>query len=379
MARDDDFWGAAPELRAVGHGVRGLWRHRRLVAAVVVLWAAVAAWSVDSRFRIPLAVVGLPVVWWMLTEPAQFAVFVGLRRAPAALPGGDLLRGTFTPGVREATNAAPPVEHLRAVKVGWTIGEDGKNLKPWTLRLWGTPILLGGTMGAGKSVLLWAIFHGAAEWIPDGTVEVWALDPKGGMELGFHPELFTEYWDPIEAGETEENYGKGAAELLEKACRRLRAQAAAAKGKTRAVEPSPESPLLVIVIDEIASFAYAVADTKVKGRIDRAIRYLCSQGRAVAVQVIGAVQDPRVETMGYRDLFPVRVGLRMTHSGQPDVFFGQGAREAGAYCDLIPEEEPGVAYVKEPGTRAYRKVKALAMSDADVETLVRDYAPRRAS
>src|SRR5207302_7842462 len=56
---------------------------------------------------------------------------------------------------------------------------------------------------------------------------------------------------------------------------------------------------------------------------------LLSQGRSVGYAVVGALQDPRKETLGYRDLFTVRVALRLPGE-MTDLVLGRGAKEAGA-------------------------------------------------
>ena len=49
-------------------------------------------------------------------------------------------------------------------------------------------------------------------------------------------------------------------------------------------------------------------------RIDFALWLLPTQGRAVGVVVVGAIQDPRKDVIPQRDLFPVRIGLRVNEA-----------------------------------------------------------------
>ena len=377
MARDPDWLDGLihPRERDVVKAVARQWR--LIMFAGFVAAVALAFIVGDRRSILVAAPVVFAVAAWALTRPRQFATTLGLLH-PTTIAGEleryDPLDRVFIPPVRPLFAAPPPVEELRLVHVGYMLDDTGREVEHWSLRLWGVPILIGGMQGAGKSVLLWAILHGLAPWIRHGDVVVWGLDPKGGMELGYRPEMFTEFWCADD--EDDDDYGVGAARLLKKACVEVRRRAGLNRGRTRKIIPSVEFPLLVIIIDEIASFQYAVADSKVRTAIDKSIRFITSQGRAVCVQVIGAIQDPRVETIGYRELFPQRIGLAMAADGQPDLLFGKGARDAGALCDLIPEDEPGVGYVKVRG-RSYRKVKALWQDDDAIEALVRDYAPRR--
>ena len=48
---------------------------------------------------------------------------------------------------------------------------------------------------------------------------------------------------------------------------------------------------------------------------------------------------------------------------------GDGAREMGARCDLIPEYLPGVGYVKVDGEREPRRVRAAYVTDDDIAAM----------
>jgi len=106
---------------------------------------------------------------------------------------------------------------------------------------------------------------------------------------------------------------------------------------------------------------------------------LLSQGRAVGVSVIGAVQDPRKEILTVRDLFPTRVALRVSEPEHVGLVLGQGARDRGARCDRIPESLPGIGYVGVDGRAEPVRVRFGHVTDDHITELVRDYAPRRAS
>ena len=56
-------------------------------------------------------------------------------------------------------------------------------------------------------------------------------------------------------------------------------------------------PLVVLVVDELAALTGWVTDRAAKKRIEAALGLLLSQGRAVGVVVVGAVQDPREQTV----------------------------------------------------------------------------------
>ncbi len=89
--------------------------------------------------------------------------------------------------------------------------------------------------------------------------------------------------------------------------------------------------------------------------------------------VIGAVQDPRKEVLPFRDLFPVRVALRMTEADQVDLVLGDGARDRGARADEIGEDMPGVGYVRLDGQADPVRVRACWVDDPEIARMARRY------
>ena len=73
--------------------------------------------------------------------------------------------------------------------------EDGLTYR---LRLLGTHLLVVGATGSGKGSVLWSLLAALAPAIRDRAAQVWALDPKGGMELAGGRPLFARfvYGDP---------------------------------------------------------------------------------------------------------------------------------------------------------------------------------------
>jgi S-DNA-T family DNA segregation ATPase FtsK/SpoIIIE len=147
------------------------------------------------------------------------------------------------------------------------------------------------------------------------------------------------------------------------------------RGVTRLHVPTPDEPLIVVVVDEIASLTAYVTDRDLKRRIGAALPLLLSQGRAPGVVVLAAVQDPRKDVLPFRDLFPVRIALRMTEPEQADLVLGSGARERGARADEIPVSLPGVGYVLHDGQPEPVRVRASFINDAEISRTVLTYRP----
>jgi S-DNA-T family DNA segregation ATPase FtsK/SpoIIIE len=136
----------------------------------------------------------------------------------------------------------------------------------------------------------------------------------------------------------------------------------------RMLQPSPDSPHVLAVIDELATLT-AFAERDVVRRIDKALGLLLTKGRAAGITVLAAVQDPGKDVVGWRDLFPTRVAMRLDNPIQVDMVLGEGARDMGATADHIDERTPGVAFVRVEGTRAIRRVRASYLTDEDIAEL----------
>jgi S-DNA-T family DNA segregation ATPase FtsK/SpoIIIE len=258
------------------------------------------------------------------------------------------------------TLPSPDLVDLAAVPIG--IREDGQ---PWTARVRGSHTLVAGATGAGKGSVLWSLIRGLGPGVRDGLVKLWVLDPKGGMELAAGAPLFDRFaYDSAPA----------MADVLEDAVAVMQARASRLRGLTRLHQPSVLEPLIVVVVDELASLtAYAERDDR--RRIGAALSLLLSQGRAVGVVVVAALQDPRKEVLPFRDLFPTRIALALVEADQTDLVLGRGARARGADCSRIPRTTPGIGWVWCDGEHEPTRVRAAWVSDDDIAAMVATYGP----
>ena len=138
----------------------------------------------------------------------------------------------------------------------------------------------------------------------------------------------------------------------------------------------PDSPHIVIIVDELATLT-AFAERATVRRVEQALGLLLTQGRAVGITVVAAVQDPGKDVVTWRDLFPTRVAMRLDNPIQVDMVLGDGARERGALADHISELQPGVAYVRVEGTRDISRVRSAYLSDDEVRSLADRIAASR--
>lgn len=301
--------------------------------------------------------------WQRQSEALAHAFGAQLVRVRAAQPGwveievqhADPL-ACVVPVVELATSP-----DLAAVRIGIR-----ENASPWFVRLIGRHLLVAGATGAGKGGVVWSILAGIGPAIRDGLVQVWVVDPKGGMEFGAGHALFSRF-----AYDT----GEATLSLLRDAAAVLSARAERLRGVARQHVPDVAEPLIVVVIDEIASLTAYITDRKVKAEVEQLLGLLLSQGRAVGVSVIACVQDPSKDVLVLRQLFPTRIALRLTESTQAAMVLGQAARDRGALCELIPDSLPGVGYVAEDGSAEVTRVRAFHVTDDDIARMASDYRP----
>lgn len=262
---------------------------------------------------------------------------------------------------------------LSRLHVGYT--EEGRR---WYLSLaGGSNVLIAGAAGAGKGSCEWSIIRAVAPAIAAGTVQVWAVDPKGGMELAPGAGLFHRFAYPAVSESGTGIDATPMVELLEDAARELlvRAEALRASG-ARKFTASVEHPAVVILVDEVATLTkYLVEDRKLANRAIAALSILLSQGRAPGFSVVMAVQDPRKDSIPFRDLITTRVGLRLPEPAAADLVLGDGAHKRGALCDQIPADMPGVGYVMLDGQAEANRIRAAYVTDDDIAEMVARYGP----
>lgn len=275
--------------------------------------------------------------------------------------GGD---GGIRPWQAKVPAALPD---LAAVPVARTITGTAY------VKILGSHLLITGATGSGKGSVVWSIIRELSPGIPNGTVELWAIDGKAGVELGMGRGLFSRF-----CGEIGSAFEPAMVALLEDAVALMSARLQALSGEARLHDPRPGAPFIVIIYDEFLTVVATMTDRHLRRRADAALKLLLSQGRAAAVVVVAASQLAQKETIGaIRDLIPTRVCLRVTDTDQVDLSLGSGARKAGARADEIGEDAPGTGYLLTDG-RTPVMVRFPWMPDDAIRALADRYpAPTR--
>ncbi|MGW4793961.1 FtsK/SpoIIIE domain-containing protein [Nonomuraea sp. NPDC004297] len=257
---------------------------------------------------------------------------------------------------------APDSPTVGPVEIGKQ--EDGR---PWLLKVHGTHVLVAGATGAGKGSIIWSTIRGLLPAVHAGLVEIWALDPKL-MELSYGRALFDDRY-----AATPED----CADLLDQAVSVMQKRATRFAGVQRSHTPTVDDPFVLVVVDEVAFLTAYQSDRELRRRISAALATLTTQGRAVGVGVLAALQDPRKEVMNIRNLFPDKIALRLDESEQVDMVLGDGARDRGALADHIspiPGLGAGVGYVRLETSPDPIRVRAAYVSDTDIRAMADAFA-----
>ena len=228
----------------------------------------------------------------------------------------------------EPQQVAAPAIDLAAVLQAVPIASD-INGQVYTMPIEGNHWLIAGRSGSGKGSWGWSLVFALEPARAAGLVRLWGIDPKG-IELALNMQFWDEYADEVE----------DVVALLEKAVAEMKARTMQLKGRARTFTPSPQTPLNVIIIDELAYISSMLTDKKLQARCDTAIRTMMVLGRAVGYSLVGCAQDPRKETLGFRDFFQYRVALGL-EAPMVDLVLGEKSLENGAVCHQIPKGNKG--------------------------------------
>jgi S-DNA-T family DNA segregation ATPase FtsK/SpoIIIE len=253
----------------------------------------------------------------------------------------------------------PAVPDFTALPLG--ICESGALYTLWLLA---AHVLIVGAQRAGKGSFIWSLIRALANAVRTGLVRLWVIDPKGGMELFMGRPMFTRY---------EDSDFTAMAGMLDDAIAVMRDRQARLRGKVRAHTPSLDEPLIVIIIDELAALLAYLPDTDLRNRITASLSVLLSQGAGLGVLIVGASQDPRKDVLSLRDLFMVRIALRVNEPGHVDLVLREGARNRGALADRIPVQDKGIGYVVLDHQPEPERIRLAFPDDTDIQTMAAEY------
>ena len=243
-----------------------------------------------------------------------------------------------------------PADEVATVADGAPFGLD-ENGRAVVLPLVESSALIGGRPGAGKSVGLSLIAAAAVE-APDAVL--WAVDLKGGVELG--------PWLPAttRAATTSAAAGDLFTALDELMTARL---SRLALDGARKLVPTVDEPLIVLLVDEVAELE--------KEQLAQ-LRRLVSLGRAPGISVWAATQRPSADLIptSLRGLFRFAIGFPIKRRRDSDVILGDGWAADGVDASTLKAPGQAWAILDDGAVRC----RSWLMTDADIGRTVARHA-----
>jgi S-DNA-T family DNA segregation ATPase FtsK/SpoIIIE len=232
---------------------------------------------------------------------------------------------------------------------------------PYTVSVVGGHTSIAGSTGAGKAGLQWNVLRSLAPAIADGTVRLVGINPKG-KELNQAPELFADGDHAVSPDEV--------LALLLRLVDEL-AAANARDGKTgeRDFEPSPDRPLVLVLIDELAPLL-AYWPRTIRQKIEDCLGLLLTQGRSAGFILIGGIQEPTKDIFKVRDLFARRLAAKLPTESHTEAALVEHAVDYGAQCHQISELTPGVLFSLQDGAASTVRARLGCVTNADIRELV---------
>lgn len=254
-------------------------------------------------------------------------------------------------------HAAPPMA-VTTTRVTLGRREDGSD---WILPLRGRHTLTVGCSGAGKGSVFWDIACGLGPSVAAGVVHLIGIDLKYGIELSIGAGLFTK----IATTEADAVATLAGLEML------MDKRGNEMASLTREHRPTKASPLVVLLIDELAGLTAYMSDPALRKEAAASLSRILTKGRALGIVVAAFLQDPRKEILPMRGLFTQTIALRLRSREEVTMVLGDGMAEK-APAHRISPDRPGTGYIiAEDGHTT--KVRSDYWSDDQIRSTAGQY------
>jgi S-DNA-T family DNA segregation ATPase FtsK/SpoIIIE len=234
--------------------------------------------------------------------------------------------------------------------------------------------LFGGEPGSGKSAAANDLLLAAAL---DPTVRMYLCDGKAGADIT--------PFEPIAAMHDTDGDPERLLEILEHIWaveipeRRALAKEYGSRKLTAAMAAKdPRVCLAVLLVDEWSSYG-AAADRKTREELERLLRLIVQQGRALGVVTLAATQKPDSDSVptGIRDILSIRWAMRCLTPQASDTVLGQGYAAAGHNAQDILKSQRGVGIYMDGEGAEPDLTLSYYYDDDEVEVIIeRAYALR---
>ncbi|MEV6737898.1 FtsK/SpoIIIE domain-containing protein [Streptomyces sp. NPDC051104] len=233
--------------------------------------------------------------------------------------------------------------------------------------------LFGGEPGSGKSSAANTLLLAAAL---DPTVRMYLADGKAGADVtpfepiatmydtDGDPERLLEIFEHVWTVEVPERR----ALAKEHGSRKLTAEMAAV---------DPRVCLAVLLVDEWSSYS-AMAELKLRQELDRLLRLIVQQGRALGIITLAATQKPDSDSVptGIRDILSIRWAMRCLTPEASDTILTKGRASAGFNAQQVLKSQQGVGFLMD-GDADPELARAHYYDDDEVDAILkRAYALR---
>lgn len=282
-------------------------------------------------------------------------------RAVVVSPGTLRIELVMREQLSTVGHAAPPTA-VATTRITLGRREDGS---AWTLPLSGRHTLTVGCSGAGKGSVFWGIACGLGPAVAAGFVHLIGIDLKYGIELSTGAGLFTKI-ATTEADAVQTL--AGLEKLMDKRGHEM-------AGHTREHRPTTASPLVVLLIDELAGITAYMSDPALRKEAAASFSRILTKGRALGIVVAAFLQDPRKEVLPMRGLFTQTIALRLRSRDEVTMVLGDGLADK-APAHRISPDRPGTGYVIAEDGHA-TKVRSDFWSDDQIRTTARQYGKSR--
>lgn len=284
-------------------------------------------------------------------------------RSAVVAPGTLRIELVMREQLSTVGHAAPPTA-VATTRV--TLGRC-ENGSAWTLPLSGRHTLTVGCSGAGKGSVFWGIAGGLGPAVAADVVRLVGIDLKYGIELSVGSGLFTK----IATTEAD------AVETLAALEKLMNKRGNAMAGRTREHSPTKASPLVVLLIDELAGVTAYMSDPALRKEAAASLSRILTKGRALGIVVAAFLQDPRKEVLPMRGLFTQTIALRLRSRDEVTMVLGDGMADT-ASAHRISSDRPGTGYIIAEDGHA-TKVRSDFWPDEQIRSTAKQYGRSRST
>lgn len=187
------------------------------------------------------------------------------------------------------------------------------------------------------------------------------IDLKYGIELSVGSGLFTK----IATTEAD------AVETLAALEKVMNKRGAAMAGRKREHTATTSTPLVVLLIDELAGMTAYMSDAALRKEAAASLSRILTKGRALGIVVAAFLQDPRKEVLPMRGLFTQTIALRLRSREEVTMVLGDGMADS-APAQRISPDKPGTGYVVAEDGQVTR-VRADYWTDDQIRSTAKRY------